>query len=226
MTTQEPETAGPFANRHPGGGISRKAPAEAAYVATLAVQARRCLCPCPGGRDFSFPGSSHRVATAPTAPVRRSPMPTPRKVEMLAEIKDRMERASIAISADYRGLTVAQLTELRRALRPAGAEVKIVKNTLAVDGRQRGRPRRDGARSSRGRLPSRLASATPSRPSKPSPSTCARSASPSTIHGGWLEGTRPGPRRRRKPGNAAAEGAAASPTSSASCRARSTTSPA
>ena len=59
-------------------------------------------------------------------------MPTPRKVEMLAEIKDRMERASIAISADYRGLSVAQITELRRALRPAGAEVKIVKNTLAV----------------------------------------------------------------------------------------------
>lgn len=59
-------------------------------------------------------------------------MPTPRKVEMLAEVKDAMERASIAISADYRGLTVAQLTELRRALRPAGAEVKIVKNTLAV----------------------------------------------------------------------------------------------
>jgi large subunit ribosomal protein L10 len=59
-------------------------------------------------------------------------MPTPRKVAMLAEIKDRMSRASIVISADYRGLTVAQLTELRRALRPADADVKIVKNTLAT----------------------------------------------------------------------------------------------
>lgn len=59
-------------------------------------------------------------------------MPTPRKVAMLAEIKSQMERASIAISADYRGLTVAQITELRRALRPAGAEVKVVKNTLAA----------------------------------------------------------------------------------------------
>lgn len=59
-------------------------------------------------------------------------MPTPRKVAMLAEIKAQMERASIAISADYRGLTVAQITELRRALRPAGAEVKVVKNTLAA----------------------------------------------------------------------------------------------
>ena len=58
-------------------------------------------------------------------------MPTPRKVAMLAETKDRMSRASIAISADYSGLTVAQLTDLRRALRPANADVKIVKNTLA-----------------------------------------------------------------------------------------------
>ncbi|GIW13703.1 MAG: 50S ribosomal protein L10 [Tepidiforma sp.] len=59
-------------------------------------------------------------------------MPTPRKVAMLAEVKDRMERASVAVSADYRGLTVAQITELRRALRPTGAEVKVVKNTLAA----------------------------------------------------------------------------------------------
>lgn len=59
-------------------------------------------------------------------------MPTPRKAAMLAEMKDRMERASIAISADYRGLTVAQLTELRRALWPTGAQVNIVKNTLAA----------------------------------------------------------------------------------------------
>jgi large subunit ribosomal protein L10 len=51
---------------------------------------------------------------------------------MLAEIKDRMERASIAISADFRGLTVAQLTDLRRALRPSNTEVNIVKNTLAA----------------------------------------------------------------------------------------------
>jgi large subunit ribosomal protein L10 len=50
---------------------------------------------------------------------------------MLGETKDRMERASIAIGIDYRGLSVAQITELRRALRPAGGEVKVVKNTLA-----------------------------------------------------------------------------------------------
>jgi len=59
-------------------------------------------------------------------------MPTPRKVAMLAEIKDAISRASIAISANYRGLTVAQLTDLRRSLRASNTEVKVVKNTLAA----------------------------------------------------------------------------------------------
>ena len=34
-------------------------------------------------------------------------------------------------STEYRGLTVGELAELRGALRPAGAEFKIFKNTLA-----------------------------------------------------------------------------------------------
>jgi large subunit ribosomal protein L10 len=68
-------------------------------------------------------------------------MPTPRKVAMLAQIKDRMARASVVMSADYRGLTVAQLTDLRRALRPANVEVNIVKNTLAaMAAKEAGRP--------------------------------------------------------------------------------------
>lgn len=58
-------------------------------------------------------------------------MPTPRKERMLADLTSRMQRASIAISAEYRGLTVTQLTELRRALRPANVDVKVVKNTVA-----------------------------------------------------------------------------------------------
>ncbi len=58
-------------------------------------------------------------------------MPTPRKARMLEDLTSRMQRASIAISAECRGLTVAQLTELRRALRPASVEVKVVKNTIA-----------------------------------------------------------------------------------------------
>jgi large subunit ribosomal protein L10 len=60
---------------------------------------------------------------------------------MLAEIADRMGRATVAVSADYRGLTVAQITELRRVLRPTSCEVKVVKNTIAsMAADQAGRP--------------------------------------------------------------------------------------
>ena len=39
--------------------------------------------------------------------------------------------STVAICADYRGLTVAKITELRRELRNAGSEAKVVRNTLA-----------------------------------------------------------------------------------------------
>lgn len=68
-------------------------------------------------------------------------MPTPRKAVMLEDITESMKRSTVAISADYRGLTVAQMTRLRRALRPSGVEVKVVKNTIAAMAADRaGRP--------------------------------------------------------------------------------------
>ncbi len=58
-------------------------------------------------------------------------MPTERKVRMVEELRDLISRASVAVSAEYRGLTVAQMTALRRKLRDAGGELHVVKNTLA-----------------------------------------------------------------------------------------------
>jgi large subunit ribosomal protein L10 len=58
-------------------------------------------------------------------------MPTARKAEMLEEIRDRLQRATITIAIDYRGLSVAQLTKLRRVLREGDCEVKVVKNRIA-----------------------------------------------------------------------------------------------
>jgi large subunit ribosomal protein L10 len=52
------------------------------------------------------------------------------KVEIIDELVDRIDRASMAVIADYRGLSVAQLEDLRAQLRPAKVEVKIAKNTL------------------------------------------------------------------------------------------------
>lgn len=59
-------------------------------------------------------------------------MPTARKVAMLEEVKDRLSRAAITIAIDYRGLSVAQMTKLRRALRESDTEVKVVKNRIAL----------------------------------------------------------------------------------------------
>lgn len=114
-------------------------------------------------------------------------MPTPRKAAMLAEVKDRMARASIAISADYRGLTVAQLTELRRVLRPANVEVKVVKNTLAaMAAEQAGRP--EMSKLLDGPTAIAFGFGDPIAPVKLLTEHLRAKRLAVTIHGGWLEG--------------------------------------
>lgn len=58
-------------------------------------------------------------------------MPRPEKVARVQEIADRLRRAQAVVAADYRGLNVKSMSELRSQLRAAGVEVKVVKNTLA-----------------------------------------------------------------------------------------------
>lgn len=114
-------------------------------------------------------------------------MPTPRKVAMLAEIKDRMERASVVVSADYRGLTVAQLTDLRRALRPANVEVKIVKNTLAaMAANESGRP--EMGQLLEGPTALAIGLGDPIAPVKLLTEHLRARRMTLNIHGGWLEG--------------------------------------
>lgn len=57
-------------------------------------------------------------------------MPTPAKEATIAELRDELGRIQGAIVTDYRGLTVAQITTLRRRLRAAGGRYQVVKNTL------------------------------------------------------------------------------------------------
>ena len=52
------------------------------------------------------------------------------KKEIVAQLTERLKNAQAGVIADYRGLTVAQDTELRAKLREAGVEYTIVKNTL------------------------------------------------------------------------------------------------
>ncbi len=54
------------------------------------------------------------------------------KKEVVNAIKERLSSAKSVILADYRGLTVEQDTELRRALRQAGVDYSVVKNTLTL----------------------------------------------------------------------------------------------
>ena len=57
-------------------------------------------------------------------------MPTEKKREMVAEIRKLLEGSTVAISADYTGLGVTDMTALRRALREQDVEFHVVKNRL------------------------------------------------------------------------------------------------
>ena len=49
---------------------------------------------------------------------------------IVSALADKLQNASSAVFVDYKGITVAQDTELRRKFREAGVEYSVVKNTL------------------------------------------------------------------------------------------------
>ncbi|WP_105304830.1 50S ribosomal protein L10 [Anaerolactibacter massiliensis] len=53
------------------------------------------------------------------------------KKNVVSEIQDKFTKSSSTVVAEYRGLSVAEVTELRRALRAENVEMKVYKNTLA-----------------------------------------------------------------------------------------------
>jgi large subunit ribosomal protein L10 len=57
-------------------------------------------------------------------------MPTQKKIDTVADLKDRIQRATLLASAEYRGLRVKEMVEMRRRLRESGIEVRVIKNTL------------------------------------------------------------------------------------------------
>jgi large subunit ribosomal protein L10 len=52
------------------------------------------------------------------------------KKQIVVEIADKFKASQTAVVVDYRGLTVAEVTELRKQLRDAGIEFKVYKNSL------------------------------------------------------------------------------------------------
>ena len=58
-------------------------------------------------------------------------MPTQAKAESVEALKERLGSAKTAVLTEYRGLTVQQISDLRKQLKGAAAEYKVVKNRLA-----------------------------------------------------------------------------------------------
>jgi len=56
--------------------------------------------------------------------------PNTKKVERVAELKERIDRSDALLLTEYRGLTVSEITELRRSLAEGGTKFAVVKNTL------------------------------------------------------------------------------------------------
>ena len=53
------------------------------------------------------------------------------KSEKIDAIKAKIEKAQVAIVTEYKGYTVEEITELRRAIQKDGGDYTVVKNTLA-----------------------------------------------------------------------------------------------
>src|SRR3989344_4907822 len=52
------------------------------------------------------------------------------KEESVSQIKEKLDRSKAVVFTDYKGLTMAQLSDLRKKLREQNAEFVITKNTL------------------------------------------------------------------------------------------------
>lgn len=65
------------------------------------------------------------------------------KQEIVADLKTQLDGTSMAVVIDYRGLSVADITDLRNRIRPSGASCKVTKNTLmrkAIEGNEDWQP--------------------------------------------------------------------------------------
>jgi len=63
--------------------------------------------------------------------MRRLDVAREEKVAEVAEVRDRLAGSVATLLAHYRGLSVADMAELRTELRASNAEMRVVKNTLA-----------------------------------------------------------------------------------------------
>ncbi|MDJ1185604.1 50S ribosomal protein L10 [Roseofilum casamattae] len=68
------------------------------------------------------------------------------KKAIVAELKETLEETQLIVAIDYKGLSVAEITDLRNQLRPTGTTCKVTKNTLmrkAVEGNDAWEPMKE-----------------------------------------------------------------------------------
>ena len=53
------------------------------------------------------------------------------KSEKISQIKEKIEKAKVAIVTDYKGLSVEEITKLRRSIQKEDGDYMVTKNTLA-----------------------------------------------------------------------------------------------
>lgn len=57
-------------------------------------------------------------------------MPSKKNISEVENLATKLEKSKSVVLADYKGLTVAQITKLRNQISDSGAEMKVTKNTL------------------------------------------------------------------------------------------------
>jgi large subunit ribosomal protein L10 len=59
-------------------------------------------------------------------------MPTEAKRQLVQDLTEWLGRSTVVILADYRGLSARDMEQLRRQLKESGADLRVIKNTLAA----------------------------------------------------------------------------------------------
>src|SRR5262245_17021415 len=80
----------------------------------------------PAAEAAIAPAAARRLR----AETRRAHMPTEAKRETVAELRDELSRSRTLIVSEYRGLTVKEIAEIRRALAGKDVRYRVVKNRL------------------------------------------------------------------------------------------------
>jgi len=90
-----------------------------------------CLTEVLGWDMTVIHGFAHQVMLQPNLGVTHVPLNLEDKKSIVAEVNVIAADALSAIAAEYRGLTVEEMTELRVRARQGGVYLRVVKNTLA-----------------------------------------------------------------------------------------------